>query len=94
MIINKLLIAFSRFFEPTAVSPIAVAVMMIPHINLCFFEGFSFPLSENILTTKMAESTELIMATNTKTAVIKMVNSLNGKYSRKLKSEVKIESNC
>jgi hypothetical protein len=42
-------------------------------------EGFSLPLSENILTTKMAESTELIMETNTKIAVIKMVNSLNGK---------------
>ena len=86
--------ALSKFFEPTAVSPIAVEVMMIPHNNLCCFEGFSLPLSENILTTKMAESTELIMAIKTKTAVISIVNSLKGKKHRKLKSDVKIESNC
>ena len=92
--ISKLLTAFSKFLEPTAVSPIAVAVMMIPHNNLCFFEGFSLPLSENILTTKMAESTELMMAIKTNNAVINIVNSLNGKKRRKLNSEVKMESNC
>lgn len=91
IIISRLLTAFSKLSVPTEASPNAVAVIIMPQITLWIFEGFSIPLSEKILTTNMAESTELIMAVNIKIELNNIVTSLNGKYSKKSNSEVKIE---
>jgi hypothetical protein len=46
-------------------------VIINPHPSLCFFEGFSFPLSLIIPNTKMAESTEFIIEISTNIPAIK-----------------------
>ena len=65
IIINRLLTELSRSLVPTAVRPKEVDVIIIPQISLCTFDGFSLPPSENIPNTKMAESTELMIAIST-----------------------------
>ena len=84
MIISKLLTAEIKSSVPIDVNPSVLKVIIKPQNILSFLEGFSLPSSENILSTNIDESTELIIAVNTRIAVIKIVIPEKGKVAKKL----------